>query len=244
MSCRIGVLGAKGRMGREVIAALAHARYTDKALTGPFADQGDSLSSLLAGSDTIIDFSAPEAVLALVRAAEKIERPPALVVGSTGWKIDDRRLVETYANRAPVIMASNFSTGIMALLEILRHYSPLLQAMGYTPVITDIHHRHKKDAPSGTALSLQRSVSLSPGNVETHSIRAGEVIGDHEVMFYGNGDRIQFAHLAQDRSIFAMGAIDAALWLHEQRLADRVTKGLTGMEPYFKDLMVKSGVQA
>jgi 4-hydroxy-tetrahydrodipicolinate reductase len=224
-------------MGREVIAAIASPRYSGKANVSAQADVGDPLEALISGSDIIIDFSAPAAGIALAQAAEKTAQPPVLVIGSTGWKIDERKLIEKYAERAPVILASNFSTGVLVLMEMMKKFSPVLEKLGYTPVIVETHHKHKKDSPSGTALSLQRMISLSPGNVQTQSVRAGEVIGDHEVTFYGPGDRVTAGHFAQDRSIFATGAIDVALWLHEQRKSGKITKGLTGLEPFMKDLL-------
>jgi 4-hydroxy-tetrahydrodipicolinate reductase len=123
---------------------------------------------------------------------------------------------------------------VLALTEILRSAAPLLDRLGYQPVIVDTHHKHKKDSPSGTALSLQRAIApAGPGNVQTHSIRQGEVIGDHEVTFYGAADHLTFGHFAQDRSIFARGAIQCALWLSSQRGS---MTGFIGIENYFKFL--------
>ena len=90
----------------------------------------------------------------------------------------------------------------------------MLEALGYTPVITETHHRHKRDAPSGTAISLQQC--LQPfGDIQTHSVRAGEVPGTHEVRFFGDHDELSIRHEARDRGVFASGAIEAALWLHQ-----------------------------
>jgi 4-hydroxy-tetrahydrodipicolinate reductase len=167
----------------------------------------------------VIDFSSPEAMTALASAA--IAQPhgtrlPVFVVGSTGWTKESLALLDALAKRTPVLMASNFSTGVLALQEILKTAAPMLKRLGYTPVLVDTHHRHKKDAPSGTARTLQRIIS--PDNdVQTHSVRAGEVIGDHEITFYGPGDHLTLGHFAQDRSIFARGAIDCALWMASHR---------------------------
>jgi 4-hydroxy-tetrahydrodipicolinate reductase len=138
-------------------------------------------------------------------------------------------------------MSSNFSTGVQALLAVLRAHAPLLEKLGYAPVIVETHHRHKKDAPSGTALSLQRAISpAGPGNLQTHAVRAGEVVGDHEVIFYGPGDHLTFGHFAQDRSVFARGAIEAALWLASRsaRLDAPPVSGsspILGMEQFFQE---------
>jgi 4-hydroxy-tetrahydrodipicolinate reductase len=241
---RIGLLGADGRMGREVAGLLGSEKFSSRAELTAEVDQGGALEDLLK-TDAIIEFSSPSAVVALCDAAASAPARPVLVAGSTGWKIDERRKLEAYADRAPVILSSNFSTGVLLLQEILRRYSSILDKLGYVPSIVETHHQHKKDAPSGTALSLQRVISPSgPGNVPTESIRRGEVIGDHEVAFQGAGDRLVFGHFAGDRSIFAVGAIDAALWLIDERRAGRTTKGLTGMDPYFNSLLAGApGVQ-
>src|SRR5262249_26475331 len=152
--------------------------FKEQATLAASADQGDPLAPILA-TDVIIDFSSPAGVVALVAAAQASGSSdpgelPALVIGSTGWKIDDRSQWEKPAASVPIMMSSNFPTGVLALLEILRQASPLLEKLGYLPVIVETHHRHKKDSPSGTALSIQRTVSpAGPGNVQTHSVRAG-----------------------------------------------------------------------
>jgi 4-hydroxy-tetrahydrodipicolinate reductase len=231
---RIAILGSTGRMGKWV-AQLVQSEFQAKAQVVAQAGDGDNLDPLLA-ADVVIDFSAPAAMLALTELALKKSAPlPAFVVGSTGWKLDERRKLEELSEKTPVLMSSNFSTGVLALLDLLKQASPLMEKLGYTPVVVETHHKHKKDAPSGTALSIQRAISpAGPGNVQTHAIRSGEIIGDHEVIFYGPGDHLTFGHFAQDRSIFARGAIDVALWLETKRKSP--SKGLTGIEKYFEEL--------
>jgi 4-hydroxy-tetrahydrodipicolinate reductase len=233
---QVGILGAPGRMGQWVVKLL-ESEYANKARLSASAGRGDGTSPLL-GADVVIDFSSPAAMLALADAAMKHQGDlPAFVVGSTGWKIDERRKLEELAQRTPVLMASNFSTGVLALQDLLKKASPILEKLGYTPVIVETHHQHKKDAPSGTALSLQRAIApAGPGNVQTVSVRAGEVIGDHEVTYYGPGDHITIGHFAQDRSIFARGAIDVSLWLAGKRKDPGALKGLVSIEKYFEEL--------
>ena len=232
---KIGVLGAKGRMGKGVVQLL-ETEYVQKANVAARAGRGEPLDSLLE-TDVVIDFSLPVGMLALARAAANRQSPlPAFVIGSTGWKLDERRELEKLAERTPIFMSSNFSTGVMILQEILKTAAPLLERQGYTPIILETHHRHKKDAPSGTALSLQRSIApAGPGNVQTQCIRAGEVIGDHEVTFYGAGDKLVLGHYAQDRSIFARGALDVAIWLAGRRTGPQPLRGLIGTETFFKE---------
>ena len=235
---RVGLLGASGRMGLWV-SKLLQTEFAAKAQLAANPARGEALDSLLS-TDVVIDFSQPAAMLALAEAALKHTGPlPAFVVGSTGWKIDERHKLEELAKNTPVLMASNFSTGVLALLDILKQASPLLEKLGYTPVITEAHHKHKKDAPSGTAISIQRAIApAGPGNVQVHSVRAGEVIGDHEVTFYGPGDHITIGHFAQDRSIFARGAIDVALWLAGRR--GNAAAGLIGIDKYFEEIKCSS----
>lgn len=235
---RIGLLGADGRMGQWVKQIVTR-DFTKQATIWVSISRGDPLDALL-GTDVVIDFSAPEAMIELARRAmtlSPIQAVPAFVIGSTGWKLDAKREIEQLAEKTPIIMASNFSTGVLALQSILKTAAPILEKLGYTPVITEVHHKHKKDAPSGTAISLQRIIApAGPGNIQTHSVRAGEIIGDHEITFYGPGDHLTLGHFAQDRSIFARGAVDAAIWLAQQRTSDpQAIRGMISMETYFKE---------
>jgi 4-hydroxy-tetrahydrodipicolinate reductase len=223
-------------MGNEVSRLIA-SEFQGRATLELVVGRGDPIDSLRK-CDVVIDFSSPQAALELVRDWQSINvlNLPALVVGSTGWKIDERRELEDLAQKTAVLMSSNFSTGVLAVLEILRNASPVLEKLGYTPVLVETHHRHKKDAPSGTAIAMQRAVApAGPGNVQTHSVRAGEVIGDHELTLYGPGDHITIGHFAQDRSIFARGAIEAAIWLAEKNKTPAVGMGLIGIETFFKE---------
>lgn len=233
---RLGLLGSSGRMG-EWVSRLAKTEFEKKVTLAAAASEGDSVGPLL-DCDAVIDFSAPTGMLALTRSAlgEERKQLPCFAVGSTGWKLDERRELEKLASRTPVLMTSNFSIGVGILINALRATSPLLEKAGYLPVIVEAHHAHKKDSPSGTALSLQRVISsASPGNVQTHSIRAGEVVGDHEVTFHGPADRLVFSHSASDRSVFARGAIEVALWMAERRKQLEQARSLIGMERFFAD---------
>ena len=232
---KVGLMGAKGRMGK-VIAHLLDSEYSAHTKLAVTADKGDDFKAILE-AEVVIDFSSPSGLVELAKAALGLDKSlPSFVVGSTGWKIDDRKVLEDLSKKTQVILSSNFSLGVLALHEILKQASPLLEKLHYLPVIVETHHRHKKDSPSGTAISLQRTIApAGPGNVQTHSIRAGEVIGDHEVNFYGASDRITIAHSAQDRAIFGRGAIDAALWLVERRKGSHSVHGMLSMEQYFRE---------
>ncbi len=212
---RVGLLGASGRMGQWVRKILED-EFRDRGTLVAQAGSSGPLEPLLA-ADVVIDFSSPHAIEALARAALAASGPlPAFVVGSTGFTPQARQVLEELARKTPVLMAANFSLGVQLLLQVLRQASPKLLALGYQPALVETHHQHKKDAPSGTALAIRDAVlprAASPDTLPIQSIRAGEVIGDHEVTYYGPGDHLVFGHFAQDRSIFARGAVEVALWL-------------------------------
>lgn len=233
---RIGLLGSRGRMGTRV-SHLLHTDYTKVAQLSAHANHDSQIEALL-NTDVVIDFSSPSGMAQLAREALASTQPlPAFVVGSTGWKPTEYEALELLAAKAPVLVSFNFSTGVLLLADILRSASPLFKQLGYTPVIVETHHRHKKDAPSGTAFLLQRSVDPEyPQQIQTHSIRAGEVIGDHSVNFYGAADSITLSHHAMDRAIFARGAIDVALWLANKYTKNRALKGFIGIDAFFDDL--------
>lgn len=223
-------------MGKWVSALLA-SDYANRATLQFSANRGKDLSPLLQ-TDAIIDFSSPDATAEIAGAAlTKGGRLPVFVVGSTGWQPEQMNVLTMLAEKTPVLVSSNFSTGVLALQHILKSHSGLLSRLGYSPVMVETHHRHKKDAPSGTALMLNHAVQSATkgGPVQTHSIRSGEVIGDHEITFHSSADKIVLGHFAQDRSIFARGAIDVAIWLHEKRTEIK-SHTILSMHEYFKEI--------
>lgn len=240
---QVGLLGSHGRMGKWVMSLLSE-DYSSRARIGAEARRGDPLEALFS-TDAVIDFSSSEACALLAGEALKWKGElPVFVVGSTGWKSEQIRTLERLAEKTPVLMSSNFSTGVLALQKVLKDFSPLLAKLGYQPVIVETHHQHKKDSPSGTALLLNQTIESAAkiGPIQTHSIRAGEVIGDHEVSFYGPADRLVFSHSAQDRSVFARGAIDVALWLAARRTVLQGSKKILSMETYFSEFLGGSRV--
>ena len=209
MKTRIGILGARGRMGR-AIAGIIQDKEAQRAELAAQVGRGDPTGPLLE-TDVIIDVSTPEALLAFYH--DQHGPVPPLVSGVTGWQAEQRETLENLAQIHPILLAANFSLGIALLHQLLRQAAPLLRQLGYTPVVTETHHRHKKDAPSGTALSLCRAIAPeNPQAVQVHAIRAGEVYGDHAVTFYGDADQITLSHHTQSRDLFAAGAVAVALW--------------------------------
>lgn len=231
---KIGVFGIRGRMGQWV-NGLIDTEFEGRAEVASAPDRGDPLESLLV-CDAVVDFSSSEGTLSLIDLCiQKGVRLP-LVVGSTGFSPQERAKIESSATYLPLFLASNFSTGVYLLQCILEEFGSHLKRFGYHPAIIETHHVHKKDSPSGTALSLQKSLGLnfSEKDIPISSIRGGEVIGEHEIRLHGPGDTLSLTHRAQDRSIFARGAIEAALWMAEQNKAKRLSCRIYTMADLFR----------
>ena len=208
----IALVGASGRLGELIDRRIAK-RYSEE-LTIVARLGRDSDLEALADVAIVIDVSLPDGSARLVDWLEATAAGPATVVsGTTGLSDDLLARIRKLGASRKVLHATNFSAGVAALNHLLRQSATMLQSLGYTPVITETHHRHKQDAPSGTALTLRQN--LAPyDDVEIHSIRAGEVPGTHEIAFFGDSDQLYLRHEARDRGAFATGAIEAALWLH------------------------------
>ncbi|HEY3080030.1 MAG TPA: 4-hydroxy-tetrahydrodipicolinate reductase [Chloroflexota bacterium] len=245
---RIVVAGCGGRMGREIVSAatgdpevrivggtvrpgtLAGRDFSGVAgTTVDGARASEELATLLPEADVVVDFTNVEATLANARAAA--EARTAVVIGTTGLAAEQVEELRRLAERAPVLYSRNMSLGVNALLELL----PLLaRALAdYDVEITEAHHRHKKDAPSGTALALGEAIAKArggevrdlavhgregiaprqPGEIGFHAIRAGGNAGEHWVLFADEGEQIQVVHRAYSRRTFALGAVRAAKWL-------------------------------
>ena len=236
---QVGLLGSKGRMGA-LIDQIIQKDYSSQAEIHARVSRGDDDQNLLQ-TDVVIDVSQPDAMRALAqKASSSPSTLPVFVVGSTGWSEEGISDLKILAKKTPVLMSSNFSVGVHILHKILRENATLLKKLGYSATLLETHHCHKKDAPSGTALSLLQSLTpYSTQEIQTHSIRAGEVIGEHEITFYGASDRIQISHSAQDRSLFARGAIDVALWLSTLKNIPRRPSHILKMNDYFEHLSLK-----
>jgi 4-hydroxy-tetrahydrodipicolinate reductase len=222
--------GARGRMGAAIAAAAPKMGITVAAST----DVGDELAGALKSVDAVIDFSSPQATRGLLEAAAAANKP--VVIGTTGHSPEEKAALLKIAARVPCVWAGNFSVGVNVLYSLTRRASATLGADFDTEVI-EMHHRLKKDAPSGTAArlveiileerKLDRSAlrhgregltgERSRSEVGMHSIRGGDVIGDHTVIFAGEGERIEITHRASDRAVFAHGALRAAKWAAVQK---------------------------
>jgi len=235
----IGILGCAGRMGRMLVgevlasegATLAGGTETaghdaigkDVATLAGAEPCGltvhDDTGTLFAASDVVIDFTAPDAIAVNARLAA--EHGTALVVGTTGLRPADHEALARAGATVAVVQAANMSIGVNLLLGLTRQVASIL-GDDYDIEIVEMHHRHKVDAPSGTALALGHAVSRRVrdgqvgarprGEIGFATVRGGDVVGEHAVVFAGDGERIELAHKASSRAVFARGALRAALW--------------------------------
>jgi 4-hydroxy-tetrahydrodipicolinate reductase len=228
---KIGLLGASGRMGQMIAAEIG--RMTDICTLAAAPLRGKSEDAFTT-SDVVIDFSAPESLEH--HAALAYQHGRALVVGTTGLTDAHMAALETAAKKAPVLHAPNTSLGVTLLLSLVEQVAARLNDE-YDIEIFESHHRHKIDAPSGTALALGhaaatgRGVKLddalvparfgqigarAAGQIGMSVFRGGDVVGEHTVTFAGIGERLELTHKASDRSLFAKGAVRAALFLSDK----------------------------
>ncbi len=225
---RLGIIGALGKMGQQIFKA-AHLEKKC-TLASAFVRKGspdhplfeNDLEVVFQKSDVIIDFSSKELFDSLIEAALKYKKP--LVIGTTGLLEKQQEKLRQAAMTIPIFFSANFSVGIALMEQMCSWVSAHLTDCHIEMVET--HHIHKKDQPSGTALSLA-SCCGQEGAVAIHSIRRDEVIGEHEVFFKTPQEVITIKHEALDRSVFAKGAIEAALFIQKQN------KGLFTMKNLF-----------
>ncbi|MFO7581842.1 4-hydroxy-tetrahydrodipicolinate reductase [Guyparkeria sp.] len=254
MSTKIGVVGANGRMGRNLIEAAHHGAHTQ--IGAAFARSGSPMIGQDAGQvagigqigvpvvgdmadhcdafDVLVDFTSIEATMSHLEVCRRNGR--AVVIGTTGLSEAQKDMLREASMDIPVVFAPNMSIGINVLLQVLGQVSSML-GDDYDVEIIEAHHRHKVDAPSGTALRLGEAVAdaldrdLSrvaiygregitgerpPETIGFSTIRGGDVVGDHTVLFAGIGERVEITHKASSRMTFAKGAIRAAHWVADK----------------------------
>lgn len=252
MGSRIGVVvnGVSGRMGQALVRLIGESKALE--LAGALEQPGhawlgrdlgevlggkamglsvaDDAGAVLKGAGAVIDFTAPAASVAL--AAQAARHGVAHVIGTTGFAPDDLTAIESAARDTVIVRAGNMSLGVNLLVALTRQVAAALDE-DFDVEITEAHHRHKVDAPSGTALMLGaaaaegRGLALEDvadrgrdgitgargrGRIGFAALRGGDIVGEHDVIFAGEGERIVLRHIATDRNIFARGALKAALW--------------------------------
>ncbi len=254
MTTNVAITGCTGRMGLALLQASREGNHIN--LTAALApadspevghDVGellhteplgvsitDDINTAIASSDVLIDFTRPEATLSYLQACVKAGR--AMVIGTTGFSEDELQQIAEAAKQIPIVHAPNMSVGVNLCFNLLQQAAKIL-GDDYDVEVIEAHHRHKVDAPSGTALRMGEVVAEAlDRNFNTCSvhgrhgqtgergrktigfsaIRAGEIVGDHTVLFAGQGERIEITHRASDRIIYAKGALRAASWLQNQ----------------------------
>jgi 4-hydroxy-tetrahydrodipicolinate reductase len=229
---RVIITGSKGRMGQALMSCLAG--HPGLQLTGQI-DQGDDLSTLLAQADVVIDFSSHGATAGIASLCARQRK--ALVIGTTGHSAQDRSHIAGFSAQIPMVLSSNFSTGVNTLFWLTRKAAEIL-GPAFDLEVVEMHHRQKRDAPSGTAVTLveilaqvrQQQVdnvlrhgrhgivgARTDAEIGMHSLRGGDVVGDHTVIFAGAGERVELSHKASSRETFANGALRAAEWVVSQK---------------------------
>ena len=200
---KIAIVGAAGRMGK-MLCQLAEG--TDLEVVSK-VDVAEGYDKTWADDvEGVIDFSYHTAVPTSVeRAAEK---GLAYVIGTTGLTADEQARVDAAAKKIPIVQSGNYSLGVNLLLELVSRAAQVL-GPAYDIEITEMHHKWKKDAPSGTAIMLAKAAGCDK---PIHSLRGGSVVGDHTVMFAGDVERVELTHKAQGREAFAAGALKALVW--------------------------------
>ncbi len=215
---KLAINGARGRMGQRLVAlARDDARFD---LVAEIArDQRADTALLARGAiDVIVDFSSNSGTKGAMELAQKTGA--ALLIGTTALHDDTRVELDDLATRCAIMEAPNTSLGIAVLNALLEIAGKILSEKNWAMTLIDVHHDQKRDAPSGTARRLLDTLhkagrtDLTPEDVLC--IRAGDVIGEHTIEFFGRGERLQVRHAATDRDVFVHGALDAAAWLHGQ----------------------------
>lgn len=249
-AARVGIVGVSGRMGAELVKAVGTDGRAQlaAAITRPGSASigkdsgtqvgrhangvavGADLKAVISSLDVVIDFSRADAVAATAEVCAAAGVP--LMIGTTGLTPETQRCIDAAARRIAVLVSANTSLALNVLLELVRRASQALPDT-YDIEIFEAHHRHKVDAPSGTALALgdaaakgrgitlERPVGITgarpgeraPGGIGFAVSRGGDVVGEHDVRFLGAGEQLKLSHVATDRAIFARGAVAAALWL-------------------------------
>lgn len=245
---KIGIAGCKGRMGSLLVQEILSGRHPEAKLAGGTALPGeitgkedffitDNADALFEKCDVLIDFTVPDATRKHIWLAAKHKK--SIVIGTTGLTEADEKEIADAARETRIVYAANMSLGVNLLLALVEKAAATLDP-SWDIEIFESHHKNKIDAPSGTALALgkaakkgrttgnfvtERESKRKSGDIGFSVARGGDVVGDHRVFFYGEGERVELSHIATDRALFARGAIRAAIWAPDQK-----KPGLYGMK--------------
>ena len=225
---KIAVAGASGRMGQSIIQSI---EQSDKTTLGVTLDKGDDLNSVIDQFDVLVDFTRPEATLDYLAVC--IASGKSMVIGTTGFDDAGLQMIKDAGTKIPVVFAPNMSVGVNLSLKLLEMAAKVIGEESDIEIV-EAHHRHKVDAPSGTALKMGEVVANALGRdlskcavygregiekprdrqtIGFSTIRGGDVVGEHTVSFFMEGERVEITHKASSRMTFANGAIRASTWL-------------------------------
>jgi len=228
---RIAINGSKGKMGQTLIEAI---NLNENVDLGVGLDKGDSLNNSLEDFDVLIDFSRPDATMNALSICESSGK--AMVIGTTGFSDNELEVINQASKDMPIVFAPNMSIGVNLTLKLLETSAKVIGPDSSIEII-EAHHRYKVDSPSGTALKMGEVVANAlgrdlsecaiygregieePRDINTigfSSIRGGDVVGEHTVAFFMEGERVEITHKASSRMIYANGAVRAANWLHNK----------------------------
>jgi 4-hydroxy-tetrahydrodipicolinate reductase len=228
---RIAINGSKGKMGQTLIEAI---NLNENVDLGVGLDKGDSLNNSLEDFDVLIDFSRPDATMNALSICESSGK--AMVIGTTGFSDDELEVINQASKDIPIVFAPNMSIGVNLTLKLLETSAKVIGPDSSIEII-EAHHRYKVDSPSGTALKMGEIVANALGrnladcaiygregieeprdlnSIGFSSIRGGDVVGEHTVAFFMEGERVEITHKASSRMIYANGAVRAANWLHNK----------------------------
>lgn len=255
MTTKIGIIGAGGRMGRMLIQAVAQnpdttlstaIERTGSSLVGVDAGElvgmdkfdvalVDDLAKVIGDIDVLIDFSLPESTVKNIELCR--DQGVNMVIGTTGLTAEQSALLTKASEKIAIVYAGNYSTGVNLSLKLLEMATKAFGDTADVEVI-EAHHKHKIDAPSGTAYMMAETVANArgqnlsdvaiygregqtgerkAGSIGIHAIRGGEIVGDHTVMFIADGEIVEITHKARDRMTFASGAVRASVWVSQQK---------------------------
>lgn len=226
------VTGKSGRMGQAILEAAAAQPAVKVTATH---DSGEDLDAAISKAGCVIDFTVHSFTEKVVAAA--LKHGTKLVIGTTGHSVAERAIIYDAAKTIPIVYAPNYSVGVNTLFWLTRKAAQILTQDRFDIEVTEMHHKHKIDSPSGTArrlleiLNEETSTSYEddiahgrfgnigprkPREIGMHTLRGGDVVGDHTVLFAADGERVELTHKASSRLTFAAGAVRAALWLDDQ----------------------------
>ena len=228
---KIAITGSNGRMGRALIRAV---KINPDVSQGPMLNRGDDINLVLKDFDVLIDFTRPEATLNVLSICQNAGK--AMVIGTTGFSDEGLKIINQASSDIPIVFAPNMSVGVNLTLKLLETTAKVIGTDSNIEIV-EAHHRHKVDAPSGTALKMGEVIANALGRdlsecavfgregteeprdrqtIGFSSIRGGDVVGEHTVTFFMEGERVEITHKASSRMTYANGAVKACQWLNNQ----------------------------